>query len=167
LGSVIVPARVFPERVPEKFHACSTPGEVAFIVRRALFSIPVIATLTPQFPVPLTLAVESVSDESARVIDTAEHCTPGSVRHPVHAPATENVSATAGSVVDVDVAQPARISADAVRATADRFIFKVSTHSSIELFAATRRIITLIGSVAYPTEKNMFIPSKRRASLVP
>lgn len=156
----MVPETVFPETTPEKLQPWSTPGEVALSVTIASKSFPLIATLEPQLPVPTTFAVESLSEESASVMDRGEHCTPGSVRHPVHVPAIENVSVMAGAVVDADFEQPAKISADAARKTPTRIIFKLSSHSSIELFTARRRVVGRLGSVAYTMEDNMFIPGR-------
>lgn len=115
-----MPVTVLPETTPEKLQPCSTPGDVALSVTIESKSFPLIATVAPQFPLPETFAVESLSEESASVIVMGEHCTPGSVRHPVHAPVTEKLSVIAGAVVDVDFEQPASISAAAANEATSR-----------------------------------------------
>ena len=67
-GIVMLPASVLPESTAEKLHPCSTP----------------------------TVSDESVSDESVRVIETGEQATPGSVTHPLQAPATVRAAVVTG-----------------------------------------------------------------------
>jgi len=125
-GMVRVPARELPERTPEKFHPCSTPTVVASRLTPELTIFPCIVTVAPQFPVPVTVAEESVSDESVSVIEAGEHAAPGSVMHPFQAPATVRAAVMAGAVVMADFEQPASIDETTTTARATRMIEPLS-----------------------------------------
>jgi hypothetical protein len=123
-GMVRVPARELPERTPEKLHPCSTPTVVASRLTLELTIFPRIVTVAPQFPVPVTVAEESVRDESASVIEAGEHEAPGSRMHPLQGPATVKAAVMTGAVVVADFEQPASIdeTTTTARARATRMI---------------------------------------------
>ena len=117
---VMFPVREFPETTAVKPHPCSTPTVVASSVTLELTIFPRIVTVAPQFPVPVTVAEESVRDESVSVIEAGEHDAPCSVMHPLQTPATVRAAVVAAVVADFE--QPASIDDTTTTARATRMI---------------------------------------------
>jgi hypothetical protein len=122
----MLPVSEVPATTPVKLHPCTTPVAVASRLTIASNRVPWIATFCPQLPLPMTLAVESVTDVSTTVIEIGVHVTCGCTRHPVHDPAIEKVSSMTGAVATVDLgahAAAAAINDKAISAFVDRCIY--------------------------------------------